>query len=245
MKRFFVLTALLLVLISLCSCCAAEGIAVDWENTIFVGDSVTHGLRNAVRNRQQTDKDYMQGVTFLTVDSYSLHAASRKTMSGKYNISVKGKEVSFRDAMKIKQPDRVFILLGLNDYAGRDIENCLDEVRTIIGFVREVSPQTVVIMESLTPVTKYFCTSKGREYQAMWDKYNEALEALCAEEGVLYADVAHALKGEDNYLQKQYSVDGECHLNARGCRVWMDELDEIAAGFMADGLWYPLEITEE
>ena len=211
-----------------------------YDNAVFVGDSITAQLLVYMRETQRKDPDFFPKVKFLTAQSYSLYTASRKNLlSGKPNLKYRGEEMPLCRILKELKPSKALILLGTNDYIGETIEKGITYDERIIDLAAEFAPDTQIIFESLTPVTRAFC--KRKDYRALWDNYNEALEKMCAERDVPYIDISTALKDEEGYLRENLSSDGKYHLKPEGLQLWLDALLDFAQNEYDQGRWTPEE----
>ena len=209
-----------------------------YDGAVFIGDSITGQLHAYVLRQRQSDPDFMKNTKFYTADSYFLYAASRKyLLNDVNNLTLRSVEMPLWELVEVLQPKRVLILLGVNDYAGDQIEKNIGYCERILDLICPAAPDTQVIFESLTPVRPAFCRRK--DYRAMWDAYNAALEEMCLRRGAGYIDIAAALKDEDGYLRKEYCSDGEYHLSRAGVRVWLDSLIQYAQTQYDLGLWEP------
>ncbi len=215
-----------------------EQLVSYYKNSVFVGDSITAQLLVYVREQQQKDPHFFEGVKFLTAQSYFLYTASRKNLrSGAANLKYRGREMPLCAILKEMKPPKAFILLGVNDYIGEQIEKGIGYDERILDLAAEYSPDTEIIFESLTPVTPAFCRKK--DYRTLWDEYNKALKDMCETRGAGYVDIASRLKDKDGYLHKDYSSDGKYHLNPKGLKLWIDALLDYAQTQYELGLWAP------
>lgn len=227
--------------------CAAPGFGEEltekqllsyYENCLFVGDSITRDLRFYVLNQRKTDPDYMKGVDFKAADSYHLYIASRKYLQqSAVNLVYHGTEMPLCEIVGYTKPKRVLILLGVNDYIGKEIGKGIGYCERIVDLIADSSPDTQVIFQSLTPVTPRFC--RKADYRTMWDEYNAALEEMCREKGAGYIDIASRLKDEEGYLAAEYSQGDGYHLNPAGIALWVDALKDYAQAQYDAGLWTP------
>lgn len=212
-----------------------------YDGAVFVGDSITRQLR--IYLKEQSAKDVpLPTPTFLTAQSYLLYTASRKNLlAGHTNISYRGSEQPLCRIIGQMDPPppQVYILLGVNDYAGEDIPKHIGYCQRLVMLLKEFSPETKITFFSLTPVTKKFSGSKDR--RALWDAYNLELEKLCAQEEVEYLDIATPLKDDDGYLKKEYCSDGQYHLSPEGLQVWLNTLKDHAQHQYENGQWLPGE----
>ncbi len=210
-----------------------------YDGSVFVGDSITRQLRTYIQEQKEKDQP-VPDITFLTAQSYMLYTASRRNLlDSKANIMYKGENQPLcRIIGKIK-PEKMFILLGVNDYAGEEIEKHIGYCERILTLMEEFSPDTAVYFFSLTPLTRSFSSSRRRDLRTCWDEYNAALEKMCQEKGAFYIDIATPLKDAEGYLPKEYSNDKQYHLSDKGLQIWLDTLLAYAKGQYDQGLWTP------
>ncbi len=233
--------ALLLLLACLFACPAAaqatDEAAYDsfFDQQVFVGDSITRHLKIYLKEQAAKGISVPEPV-FLTAQSYMLYTASRRNLLERHtNILWRGREVPLREAVAEIKPGRVFILLGVNDYAGEDIPKHIGYCERIVDLL--ATPDTRLYFFSLTPVTRRFSGSGDR--RAQWDEYNLALEEMCLSKGAFFIDIATPLKDGEGYLKEEYCSDGLYHLSPAGLRVWLDTLRDYARQQYEQGLWSP------
>ena len=209
-----------------------------YENSVFVGDSITRQLNSYMKTQRKKDSGYFAGVKFVAAQSLSLYRASRNSLAKSgVNLTYQGTEMPLCRILEKMKPRRAMVLLGLNDYVGENIEQGVHNAKRIVELNQRYSPETEIIFFSLTPVTKRF--SGRKHYQQLWDEYNAALEKMCREEQGPFIDIATRLNDEEGFLYTQYSSDGRCHLNAKGLKLWVDALLEYAQAQYDQGLWKP------
>ncbi len=238
------LLALLLVLISLAPCAVAERLPDEvlltyYDDSIFFGDSITQGFRRYVSNRQQTDPGFMSGVEIVCTASISLYEGSRRGLQTN-RFRYRGQDRTLYQITQQIRPQKVFILLGLNDPVGIQIEKAMGWIRDIMRGMDELCPGVEVYFFSMTPVTPGYCSQKNRpRYQEQVDEYNARLIMVCTDMGAHYVDIATPLKDENGYLAYDYSSDKICHLSDEGAAVWVQALCDYAQEQYDLGLWVP------
>lgn len=217
-----------------------EQLYTFFNGDVFVGDSITRQLRIYINEKNKRGENVPE-LIFLTAQSYMLYTASRRNLLKEHtNILYRGEELPLCKIIGKIKPKRAFILLGVNDYAGKDIKKHIGYVERLIDLVKEYSSETEVYFFSLTPVTKDFC--KKLDYRTMWDEYNAALEKVAIEKGAYYIDIATPLKDEDGYLKKDYTSDGRYHLSSEGLQIWLDTMLAYAQGKYEAGEWQLTEL---
>lgn len=214
-----------------------------YDKQVFVGDSITRQLKLYLRSESSNGSSVPEPV-FLHAQGYMLYSASRnKRQSEHVNLTYRGKEMPMCQIVGQIKPQRVFILLGVNDYAGRDIPKNIGYCERILELIARYSPDTQVFFFSLTPVTRRFC--KEQDLRTLWNEYNLALETMCAEKGAHYIDIATPLKDADGYLKTEYCSDGLYHLSPAGLQVWLDTLRSYATAQYEQGMWMTDELPAE
>lgn len=198
-----------------------------FNNTVFVGDSVTQGLENYVHSMRKSDASFLGGARFLTAKSYGLRDGCKETTAGaKHKMTYQGQEVTIHDGLRQMGASRAFILLGLNDWAGSQIEHCIGEYGQMIDLILAANPGLELIVQSVTPVCAEKETDKINSRNM--GEFNVALQQLCSEKGVAYIDVSTPLKNSSGKLNPDYSSDNYVHLNKSGLKIWVRTLREYA-----------------
>lgn len=243
MKWITFFLTLLLVFTPFSLAKAEETPEVDYElfydHQVFVGDSITRQLKIYIKE-QMAKGVSLPEPTFLTAQSYMLYTASRRNLINRHtNILYRGRETPLCRAIGQIQPKRVFILLGVNDYAGKDIPKHIGYCERIVDLIAEYSPDTQVYFFSLTPVTPRF--SGSADLNTLWDEYNLALKEMCIAKGAIYIDISTPLKDENGYLKAEYCSDDRYHLSPAGLQVWLDTMRSFAKSQYEEGLWTPGE----
>lgn len=248
------LTAILLLLITLVTtlvCAGAEDAEVAaatrlpdkvlltyYDNSIFFGDSIMQGFRRYRSNIRQSDPTFLEGVTVMATSSISLYDASRVNPKGTFLH--RGVQKTMYSITREVKPDRIFILLGLNDVVGIKIDKAITWVEYIVKNMPDYAPDTEIYFFSQTPVTPYYCKKRSRpNYPEQIDQYNQRLQETCEALGVHYVDICTALKDEEGYLNEAYTSDGDCHLSDAGVAAWVQVLCDYAQAQYDQGLWTP------
>ena len=116
----------------------------------------------------------------------------------------------------------------------------MEYIDKIMELMEKYAPDTQVYFFSLTPVTAAV-EKKRPKLQEKWDAYNVLLEQKCQEVGAIYIDIATDLKGENGFMKKGISHDGEYHLNDKGNAIWVQTLLDFAQGEYDANRWVPVD----
>ena len=232
MKR---LLACLMVLMLLCPAALGESFQVSvppeasyFDDALFIGDSVGNQLRRFNLDQRKEGNDILGDAQFLTAGAFSVYLASLGSVEkDKPALHYRGRAVTVREGVSALAPGKVFIMLGLADEPGRNVERDITRYRKVINHIRAVSPDIKIVSMSVTPVTQRAEGVKLK--QASINLFNQHLEALCKEEGIDFVDVAGWLKNDDGFLTGHYSNDKKVHLNQQGLKLMVQALYYYAA----------------
>ena len=191
---------------------SAEEIFAD---AVFVGDSVTLGLRNHSMKYKT-----LNGAQFACAGSYSVKCAVDGTMLLFFN----GAECSTEEAIKSSGAGYVFVLLGLNDINKHGVEEYIRYWDEFIGRIKAMNPDVEIFIEACTPAYRGG-NNKTLDNRSI-DERNAAMAQYCEENGVHFIDTATPLKNEIGTLKDEYSSDKYVHLSYDGYTLLIDTLTQ-------------------
>jgi lysophospholipase L1-like esterase len=127
----------------------------------------------------------------------------------------------------IRQPTKLFILIGINDIS-KDIPEVLiaDNLRKIIERLRRESPYTKIYLESILPVNPDLAG-----FPQHYDKNphilvaNSLIEQLAKDTRVVYIDTYALFNDGTGKLKKEFTREG-LHLNPRGYEAFVKFLKD-------------------
>ncbi len=203
---------------------AASGDAL-FDNSVFLGDSITVGLMDYVTAEREKGVSMLSNATFLARESYSVKGALNDD-SYELHPWYGGKKQQPQKAIAGMNVDKVFILLGINDI-GEDMDTIIANYTTLIRRIQNACPQVTIYVQSVFPM----CASgeKTSLNNALIDTFNGKLEKLCSSLGITYIDICDNFKNSSGKLVNTYSSDGYVHLSNDGYKVWVDALRNYSA----------------
>lgn len=179
----------------------------DQKNEIvFLGNSITEGgkWQELVRKKNVVNRGISGDVT------YGVIARMDEILSAK--------------------PDRIFILIGINDMKrGTPKEVIMDNYRKIIRTVKSKSPATKLFVQSILPINKSMLPAAyAKLSNAAILEMNVQLKEICEREQLNYVNLHEIFAGKDGELKKELSIDG-LHLRSAAYILWAGYLKKIHA----------------
>ena len=208
-----------------------------FNSSVFIGDSITQGLQNYV-TKMRKDRPLLLGdANFAAAKSFNLERACKKRVSSDGALRYRGKAMTIPGIINEMGVNTVYIMLGVNDWAGSHIDGSNALYRELLGNIRSECPGVNICIQSCTPVTK--SGERDKLNNENLDDFNDSLQVLCEETGAHYVDVSTALKSEDNCLKPEFSSDHYVHVSKEGAIAWVNALYQYAYDAYASGAWTP------
>ncbi|MFT4518653.1 MAG: lysophospholipase L1-like esterase [Halioglobus sp.] len=114
------------------------------------------------------------------------------------------------------RPAAVFIKIGTNDLThGPERSVSYEQYRQIVSTIKEASPTTHIYLQSLLP--------RAAELQDEVEQYNEVIQQVAADLGVIYINLYPTFLAEDGSMRDELTGD-ELHLNGKGYLLWQSIL---------------------
>ena len=247
-KRIIAAAVLICLLLSLCGCkkgeTAPEAVptqpeptaeasvvmpenerasAFYFDDVLFVGDSISEGLRNF-----EEDNDVLGAAQFLTSVSLSATNALWDVSGRSVHPTWDGEKMKVEDAVPLSGAGKVYLMLGMNDIISVGVERSAANLETLCDRILANAPGTELFVQSVTPLANEGRTSGTRTLSNQTiSQYNDLLEQLCLRRGWHYLNVAEALRGDNGYLRRDFCSDPDgmgMHLNYTGCAAWAEYL---------------------
>lgn len=217
-------TVLLLLALLLTLPTSADGVFTErsenggtaYRNRLFFfGESTTAHLRSRGVLEGGTSTDRVIAARSGTM------MLNRRTPSAHVVEPRSGKEMTVTEAVAALRPEILVLSFGLNGIVGflSAKESYTEPYRALIRTVRKVSPETVVILQTVYPVandpSEWKFHQSPAEINRGIERLNGWLPEIAASEGAFLADTASVLRDGDGFLRKDYSADG-IHLTREG-----------------------------
>ncbi|MCL2322661.1 MAG: GDSL-type esterase/lipase family protein [Oscillospiraceae bacterium] len=195
-----------------------------FDDAVFVGDSVSQGLRNYVAYAKDTlGIDYFGKAEYLT----ALDFGSYNALQGNCLPVYKGEKIPVEDNIAQMDVKKVYILLGLNDIY-LDTDTVVKNYQEFINLILAKKPGLDIIIESVTPITRFEESNPNKDNpyltRANVNALNAAYKKMADKNGYYFLNVGSAVVDSEGYLPDEYSFDGTCHMRPEALELWINYL---------------------
>ena len=137
-----------------------------------------------------------------------------------FRSPVTGNNAPAADIAQVNTPDVIIIFASPDNANMVTKEELIDSYNTLIAAIKEKSPDTKIILSSLTPLAASY------EFEDLTNEIIEEINTWIAsaaeQNGVRYLDAYMGLLNPQGYLSEEYHDGDAMHLNAAGMEVWLD-----------------------
>ena len=163
------------------------------------------------------------------ISSFQIWGGEGGTLSLDYNLAstpifiADKKAASAQDAAKEYQPQYMLITVGLDNGVGYCTEEKFKEYYIrLIDSIKESSPDTKIILQSILPVSNDF----QKNYPTLSNKNiniaNKWISEICSEKSIGYLNTNATLSNDKGYLDPTYDSGDGITLNASGYSAMLD-----------------------
>jgi len=178
----------------------------DYFNSLtFVGDSNT---MNFYLN------GFVNGVNAWAIPC--LHASTMHHWD--INLYGLGIQMKLLDATEKYKPNKMILNLGTFSTTWIEKDEFLEKSNEIIEKIKEVSPNTQIILISIYPITKYGANINNFNQDTI-NKYNYMILEMANKYNLKFLDVQEVLKDETGYGNPAYITEDGFHLTYLGHSV--------------------------
>ncbi len=187
------------------------------NNLIFLGDFTSQNMVSC-------------GVLADGVDTNQVWMGKDGTLSLDYNIDKAtiilpetDEEMLLTQALKTKKPRYLVITLGLeNGVPYCDKDTFCEYYKKLIDAVKEGSPNTKIIIQSILPVTAKYQRKNSEISNEKINTCNKWLCELAEDLNIRYLNTAEALKDASGNLPRKYASEDGGSPNAEGYKIMLE-----------------------
>lgn len=129
------------------------------------------------------------------------------------------------DAVTKGQPEKIFILIGVNDLSHQvSADSIARATEILVDKIHAESPRTQIYLQSMLPFNMNFGRYKGLTgHEKDVVAGNELNKKMCERKGITYIDLYSLMVDEDGNLRPDLTNDG-LHLLGSAYLIWRDAL---------------------
>lgn len=177
-----------------------------FDDALFIGDSRTVGLRKYTDLKEHAD--------FLCKTSMTIYKVLESDFDNKLTVE---------KALKNKKYGKVYIMLGINELGTGTTENFLASYTTLVDEIREISPETKIIIQAIMNIDRTQSTKDKVFNNTNILGRNNAIATLADNENIFYIDINPIVCDEDGFLRDDLRGD-HLHLLGKSNELWREFL---------------------
>ena len=127
-------------------------------------------------------------------------------------ITVGETGLTIPEAVQSAGAEIVILNYGINNSANFKEIQFKTYYEKLINAIKDASPDTIIIIQSVYPVTKSYSDSSSITNDIL-DKINVWAKEVALDNGLPYLDVQSILKDSNNALKQEYAAEDGYHLN--------------------------------
>lgn len=205
---------------------------------VTVTQKETENPKN-VANFTQADETYLDGALFIgdsRTDTLASYAGWDKTTFWvKTGLTIwdvldekiaksEGKKVTVKKALKEKQYDKIYIMLGVNELGTGSATDFYNQYKKVIDYIKKKQPQAVIYIQSIIHVTNEKRSNSSYINNKNVNKRNEKIINLADNKQVYWLDLNEIFdKKGTGALNKKYTSDG-IHIMPKYIPMWQEYL---------------------
>lgn len=183
-----------------------------FDNTVFMGDSRTVAMQ-ALNLIAPEDTFAVNGINHIDY------------MSQKFYDQVTGVNGTIFDIVAQRQPEKIYVALGVNGVAFMQKSTFLETYIEMIERLMKASPNSKIIIESILPVNEEtYNRGNPNMNNVIVDDMNRELLNLVNIKEIYYLDLSEVLKDENNRLASKYDCGDGIHFTNEGYEAIYNEM---------------------
>ena len=197
-----------------------------FDDTIFVGDSVTQKLQQYVTDKRKTgDSTLLGNARFIAVQSLGTHTALADISEKSLHPTVRGTKMTIENALATLGAKKVYIMLGMNDVAVSGMDASVSNMLKFLQRIQSKVPGIEIFVQSATPRLSGSQPTTEQLFEYNLRVYDELLKLN--DSRIHFVDVAYVMRDDAGRLYEDYCSDKTgmaLHFTNAGCEKWVEYL---------------------
>ena len=173
-----------------------------FDDAVFIGDSLMMGLGAY----GVVDKDKVLADIGLNLD----------TVLSKQCITTPTGMVTVLDAVNLKKPGKIYLMMGSNGIAWVTPDDLADKLELFLSQLMAQQPECELYLMSIPPVTQEKFEKDSRYSNESIRQYNALLFQLAEKKGIHYLDINSAFQDSTGALNMEYAEADGMHFKKSG-----------------------------
>ncbi len=193
-----------------------------FDDVVFVGDSITEGLRYYAMSSGALGKAKFLSAVSLSATN-ALWSVSDRSVHPRWN----GKKMKLEASVPLTGAKKVYLMLGMNDITSVGVDRSVTNIETVCSNILKAAPDVQIYIESITPRANVQASDIRVLNNASITRCNEKLAAVCLKRGWYFVNVAETMFDANGYFKQEYCSDRTgmgMHFTYPGCAAWVDYL---------------------
>lgn len=168
------------------------------DEFIFAGDSMAlyYVINGLIPGNRLWHQVSITSETALTSPIYINHIETNKT---------------FVENFKERKPKKVLFTLGTNSVATMKSDYFIEKYKELILKIKEVSPDTILIIQSIPPVSKENDEKGYGLNNDKINKFNYYIAKMCSELDIYFLNSASSMKDSNGQCKEGYCLSDGAH----------------------------------
>ena len=197
-----------------------------FDDTVFVGDSVTQKLQQYVAEKRKSgDSTLLGNARFIAVQSLGTHTALADVSEKSLHPTVRGTKMTIESALASLGAKKVYIMLGMNDVAVSGMQTSVSNMLKFLQRIQSEVPGIEIFVQSATPRLSGSQPTTEQLFEYNLRVYEELLKLN--DPRIHFVDVAYAMRDDTGKLYEDYCSDKTgmaLHFTNAGCQKWVEYL---------------------
>lgn len=176
-----------------------------FDDAVFVGDSVTVSFSMYVESQRSSGENCL-GKAYVLANGSLGYSNALNPIGSEYCVlpTYQGVQQTLEDSIAQIGAKKVYIMLGMNDVAN-DFDYTMENVKTVIGNIKDKSPDARIYIESVTPAIRSMQGESVNNERIT--AFNNRMKAFAEQNDYPYLDIYSVVADDEGYLRDEYCSD--------------------------------------
>lgn len=173
---------------------ADDNVSKHLNNSLFVGDSRTDGIRRFTGASKFASFCCDVGITIdkLTEDTFFIN----------------GENLGLYEAISKYKYDNIYLSIGYNELGWKYEDTFIEKYKVLINKIKEISPESHINIMAIFHISSDAKVNNESENNERIDLFNNKIRNMCSETDTTYIDLNSYFIDENGFLKSESTTDG-------------------------------------